>query len=275
MGLMIVTFGKDKSLIRARPMLPGEQRFNTKDDFSFKPQWLNTTYQRASTPNRTMFYASTIREDLPQGEFDSARVIGLAESMPWIRDKSVSGLRKIAYGKWSTHEPLNLVAIVNKTGYHEVNSFSKEIYNAFISNISIYPEELKNSLLGFHDLLANEFSKDVNSHTEYQISAIFSELICNDFKIDGILYPSFRMEGKGLNVAIKPESMFKLGLYVAGEFNVYKLKENTVLGYGASIELDGKTEQFEMIDEERDVNEYLKILGVKSIEELNKMDTFK
>lgn len=39
MGLMIVTFGKDKSLIRARPMLPGEHRFNTKDDFSFKPQW--------------------------------------------------------------------------------------------------------------------------------------------------------------------------------------------------------------------------------------------
>ena len=135
MGVMVVTYNPGKELIRARPMEDGEKRFTMIKDFSFKPQHLNYRYQRASTPNRTMFYASTIRDNPRPGEIDIARVIGLAESIPWIRDKSNSGLMIIAYGNWVTHEPLELIAIVNNKGFHEVNSFAKEIYEKLIHNL--------------------------------------------------------------------------------------------------------------------------------------------
>lgn len=274
-GVMKVTFGEGKPLIRARPMLPSESRFKTKDDFSFKPQRFNKTFQRASTPNRTMFYASTVRENLPPWEFDKTRIIGLAESMPWIRDKSLSGLRKIAYGKWLVHEPIYLIAIVNKTGYHNVNSFSREIYSHFLEKSSKFSEGSKNGIIRFHDFLANQFSKEVDIHLEYQISAFFSEIICNDLQTDGIMYPSFRMDGNGLNVAIKPNSMYKLGLYAAGECNVFKVKDQIVVGNSASVLLDGRTETFEMVEENNDAERYLKMLGINTIEELKAMDCSK
>ena len=53
-GYVIVTFHRGKSVMRARLNYNGE-RFEKKSDYSFKPQNFNKTYQRASTPNQTMF----------------------------------------------------------------------------------------------------------------------------------------------------------------------------------------------------------------------------
>ena len=47
---------------------------------------------------------------------------------------------------------------------------------------------------------------------------------------DGVFYPSVRVGGKGFNIAITPEATKKLGLYVAGECSIYKLKDHTIIG---------------------------------------------
>lgn len=267
-GTMVVTYNPGKSIIRARPMGDAESRFTKASDFSFKPQDLNKEFQRASTPNRTMFYGATVREGLKTNEIDSPRLITLAESMPWIRNKSVSGVKRLAYGKWISKDPLQLLAVVNHRGFHGVNSFAEEVYEAFLKNLSFHDLDYQKAVLGFHDFLACEFSKEISHSLEYQISAIYTEMMCNHPNIDGVIYPSFRMEGQGLNVAIKPESMDKLGLFAAGESLIYKNKDQIMVGNSASIILDGNTHEFEMKEDEKHIEEVLKIIGVSSIDDL-------
>ena len=143
-----------------------------------------------------------------------------------------------------------------------------------MKNLSTTSSEYQKAIIDFHDFMSKEFSKEIKTSLHYQISAIYSEMMCNHSSIDGILYPSFRMEGQGLNLAIKPESMGKLGLFAAGEFIVYKNRDQIAIGNSASIALDGKTEEFEMNEEEKDIAKWLEIIGVKSIEDL-KRDIYK
>ncbi len=77
-----------------------------------------------------------------------------------------------------------------------------------------------------------------------------------------------RVLGKGFNLAIKPSACNKIGLYVAGECSIYKLKDHTVVGNDSLIELDGKTDTFEFEEIENHRSECLQQLGVTSIDEL-------
>jgi len=81
------------------------------------------------------------------------------------------------------------------------------------------------------EFFSQEFGKeDIVNDYDYLISAVFSEIITNDFNYDGILYPSVRMGGEyGYNVAIKPEAVDKkLVLDVIGESTYYKNKGNSI-----------------------------------------------
>ena len=72
-GFMSVTLHKGASVMRARPNNDGE-RFTKKADYSYKPQEFNKTYQRASTPNQTMFYGCVLPDNIEPGEFADSRV---------------------------------------------------------------------------------------------------------------------------------------------------------------------------------------------------------
>jgi hypothetical protein len=99
------------------------------------------------------------------------------------------------------------------------------------------------------------------------ISALFSELTIQR-RLDGIFYPSVRVGGKGFNIAITPEATKKLGLYAAGECSMYKLKDHTVVGNDAIVELKGTEEEFKLVDLDPHVKECLAQLGVNSIDDL-------
>lgn len=264
---VVVTFHKGKSIMRARPNYNGE-RFSKTSDFSYKPQKYNKTYQRASTPFQTMFYAASIPDQVEKGELDNARIIGVSETIPLLRDKQASGYQKISFGRWYVLEDLNLMAIVHETNFLEESSYTRDLvegYKGFIANV---PKEIAERSIKFQDYLATEFSKkEINGDYDYMISAIFAENMVKN-GLDGIIYPSVRVDGKGFNIAISPEASKKLGLYVAGECSIYKLKDHVVIGNDAIIELDGKQNEFELKDIEDHQKECLKQLGVNSIEEL-------
>lgn len=266
-GYMLVTFHKGKSIMRARPNEDG-QRFSHKDELSFKPQKFNTTYQRASTPNQTMFYATSLPDKIESGELDNARVIGVVEAMPWLRDKTTSGHKKITFGRWYVESDINLIAIIHKDTFYKESNYTRELVDAYNHFIKQEDKELLEKSLKFQYFLADEFSKEINTHTDYLISAIFTEIVSKNPNIDGVIYPSVRVLGKGFNIAIKPDACKKIGLYVAGECSIYKLKDHTVVGNDCKVELDGKTDifKFEEIDNHRE--ECLQQLGVKSIDEL-------
>lgn len=266
-GHVVVTFHRGKSVMRARPNYNGE-RFEKKSDYSFKPQEYNTTYQRASTPNQTVFYATAIPETLQPGELDNMRVIGVAETIPMLRDKTKSGYQKVSFGRWYVHEDIHLLAIVQKDKYAEESSYTKELSDAYKEFIAGTPKDILERSLAYTTFLADEFSKeDIRGDYDYMISALFSELVTQR-GLDGIFYPSVRVGGKGFNIAITPEATKKLGLYVAGECSIYKLKDHTVVGNDAIIELNGTEEEFKLVDIERHEKECLAQLGVTSIDDL-------
>ena len=266
-GYMLVTFHKGKSIIRARPNNEGE-RFLKKEDYSFKPQQLNTTYQRASTPYKTMFYGSVLPEDFESEELKNARIVGVLESLIWLRDKTSSGYKKISFGKWIVQENINLIAIIHNDTYFSESNYVRELVDAYTHFIAKEDKGMIDKSLKFQRFLAEEFSKDITTQFDYLISAIFTESAIAIQGIDGILYPSVRAMGRGFNVAISPEACSKLGLFVVGECSVYKLRDHTVIGNDFVAELDGKTDEFELKEIENHRMECLQQLGITSIDDL-------
>ena len=62
-GAIITTLHHGKRIIRAR-INDDNKHFKSVSELSYKPQKFNTTYQRASTPQKTMFYGSIVPEIL-------------------------------------------------------------------------------------------------------------------------------------------------------------------------------------------------------------------
>lgn len=268
-GSVIVTFHKGKSVMRARPN--GEfQRFSKKSDFSYKPQDFNNTYQRASTPYETMFYATSVPDKIEEGELDNMRIIGLTETIPMLRDKTKSGYEKISFGRWVVKEDINLMAIVHEESYFEKSYYTRELVNAYDQFIKQFPKDVIDKSVNFQNFLAGEFSKEeIRDDYDYMISAIFTQNVVNSgFGLDGVLYPSVRTAGDGFNIAITPEATKKLQLCVAGECSIYKNKDQVVVGNDAIVEVEANQENFKLIDEDVDPQLYLEKIGVKSIEEL-------
>ena len=212
----------------------------SKSDLSYKPQNLNTKYQRASTPNKTMFYGAIVHND---DELINTRAITLSECSKLAREgKESLGIERFTFGRWKVINDIELIAIIPLNAYLNVKNNPllteiKTIYSNFISN-EIKVEE---NFQIFIDFISKEFCKEEIQHdSDYLLSAIFSEVISNDFEYDGILYPSVRMSGDyGMNVALKPEAVDrKLELEIIGETTFYKYKEKSLLSVDKTFAWD-------------------------------------
>lgn len=271
-GCILVTLHKGKVLMRARPNF-GDEHFISKCQLTYKPQQFNKTYQRASTPHRTMFYASMVPEKLNPGELQNIRVIGAFESLPWLRQKDKKGYQRISFGKWVVTKDIRLIAIVQHDDFVKQSSYTTELNEAFKKFTSEVPSDVQEETIAIADFFAKEFAKSAtDEHYEYLISAIFSETIV-DHGLDGVLYPSVRVGGQGFNVAIKPETAdSNLDLVVAGECSMYKHYEQTVVDNDTAIELKPNQTNFEMVPVDPKYRagqeECLKMIGLKSIDDL-------
>ncbi|MEA5459914.1 hypothetical protein VB796_12740 [Arcicella sp. LKC2W] len=225
-----VTLDIGNAFIRARPnkRMDNEEyeTFINFSDLNFKPQAVNECYQRASTPNKTMFYGVIVPTKIIEGV--NPRCVGMLEALPSFRNKTLQGIKKITYGKWTLIKPIKLLAIIPRDKFIDASKYLKELdeaYQTFLSNAEI---NLKNKSISFFDFLAEKFSEaNIQDHKDYMISAIYSEIVTNK-RFDGIMYPSVRAAGKGFNVAITEETALKsIKLSAAGENFIYKNKGNT------------------------------------------------
>jgi hypothetical protein len=264
---VIVSYHKGKSIFRVRPNSK-HQKFHYVSQLSYKPQEYNSTYQRASTPNRTMFYGCSVPDNPNRGELDNARVIAPFEAVKWLRDKTRKGYQKITYSRWIVKHDLQLVAIVFKESYYEQNSFTRELVDAYKEMIKAHnPEVIQNSMK-IQDYLAEEFSKeDTDEDYQYLISALFTEM-CVRRGYDGVFYPSVRSGGTGFNIAITPQATHKLRLYAAGESSVYKLYDHTVIGNESILKYKRNRNKIKYRRINAHRKECLQQLGLTSIAEL-------
>lgn len=243
-----VQFYHTKSMIRARPN-GNTYSFNKSDDLSFKPQNLNTTYQRASTPLKTMFYAGVLPEEVHLNQLTTARIIGLLESMPSLRSNNNLPPQKITFGKWQVKEGefLNLLAIVNHDDFYNQSTYTQELVDAYEQFIKQHPPEIAEKSFKIANFLSYEFAKqNIENDYDYMISAVFSEIVSSRPNIDGIFYPSVRTEGQGFNITIKPESIHKIELVAVGECTVEKNNNVTTMTNNKSILLQKGQVDFDL-----------------------------
>ncbi len=228
-GLVQKLFHRGKTLIRARPNEKGKQ-FGTRDELTFKPQEFNHTYQRASTPNQTMFYAASIHEDVKQDELDNARVIASLEASHLLRDIGQEGEQLITFSKWVVTQDIPMIAICYHKDFTEKNSHTLELYNAYHHWAKSLDGDLRERSIAITEFLASEYAKkEIGSHLDYMISALFSERSVERGHA-GIFYPSVRADAQGFNVALSPDCVNNsLQLVSAGECTIYKKGEHTIV----------------------------------------------
>lgn len=186
--------------------------------FSYKPKHLNTTYQRASIPQNTMFYGS-ITSNIQ--EEPNARMCVLAEIGRTYRE----GVPKetLMFSSWTVIKPINLIAIIQSEDYPapclQVLLLQRQ-YKKYFSEFSGRD---------FMNYIASQFAReDIHNNEDYKymISAWFSKIVC-DGDYDGVIYPSVRIDGAGMNVAIKPQAADeKLKFFGAAKCNVVKEGKN-------------------------------------------------
>lgn len=240
---IVVHFKEGTPIMRGRPNKLSE-RFETKSDYSFKPQSFNKRYQRASTPDNTMFYGivANIKDisSITPDELNGMRLSVCCEL--FHKGLNIEEIPKVSFGRWQVKkgEQLNVLSIIQEEKYKESNELLSELrlaYSCFV-NQGVY-KDIKDKSLNYGTFLANEFSKaEILSHSDYMISAIFSEFVSKDKQSDGILYPSVRAEGRHFNIAINPDVVnSKLELTAVGECPIHKTVDGFCVGesdYGAN-----------------------------------------
>ena len=270
-GLLGVTIHPRESIYRAR-LNEANDHFNSKCQLTYKPQQFNKTYQRASTPNMTMFYGSYLPQGIEENDLKETRVVPSYEAVPWLRDKTTKGQRLITYTRWIVTQEINLIAILQHDKYYDNSLYTKKLMTDFNSFLNQNADK-KNETIAFTTFLANEFAKEVDENDyEYIISAEYTKrLVSKGF--DGVLYPSVRLNGAGFNIALTPQAAdTKLQLVVVIECSAYKYYEKTVLDNDFQAILYPHQTNFELQkianNNHAGVDICLKHLGLKSINEI-------
>lgn len=202
----ITEFHAGNVIYRVRPNEDGKS-FTKISDLSYKPQQFNKSYQRASSPAKTMFYGSMVPEDNKQSEIDIGRVIAVAEGSKLFRRKDIKeGQETVTFGMWRLQGTVALATILNPEIEKNITPFAIERAKAFMEWLDQFPErrEQGKAILKFY---AEQFAKRVE-WGEPDFHYLHSALLTEFFQkkgLNGVLFPSGRVEGKGLNVAIAPD----------------------------------------------------------------------
>ncbi len=243
-----ITLSKGKDIIRARPN-KGEEIFKTISDISYKPPQFNTTFQRASTPNNTMFYGCVIPHYTKKGELDNARVTAIMEASNLQRKSIDKGEEKITFSRWKVIKDIKLVAIVYHNDFIKNSTYTNELNSTYQKMLREFPEDVDSNII-VTEYLAGEFAKkDITFDYDYLISALFTERVTQN-GLAGVYYPSVRTEGEGFNVAIHPYYVDNcMKPFVVGECTIYKKNKHVVLDNDsiAPLEFDQKEFSFDPI----------------------------
>lgn len=242
--IVTIDYRHPKEIERAVNNTKDEPIFNSKNRISFKPKEHNKTYQRASSPSNTMFYASVIPEnELSENEIQYARITGAKEVVDLFRE-NIDGERIVTFGKWEIQGLISVTTIFDPNVDYKIAYINevKEFYQK--QKLSYEQIEQRDEVLAF---LAKEFSKKVekdNNH-EYLISAITTELIVNH-NSDGVLYPSVQANGYGLCLALHPRVMDRLKLIKVLQCKIKKERDDESIQNEKFCKIEDETDYFQL-----------------------------
>ena len=233
-GLLIHNLHPTYRLVRVRRNI-GSRYFGSTSELSYRPLKSMGSTQRANTEHTRMFYASSCErrqlhrqirvftdenyglnvalfESLTELRDNCMHGFGLLDpSNPWplFRVRTPNEVRdiRITYGVWETTCDLRLVITCPYAMHDE--DWGQQILRRHILNSYVMAnpvERIKES--HFWEYLTYEFTNlgwPVSGNCDYAVSAIAAEILC-EMGFDGVSYPSPRCDGRGINVAIKPDA---------------------------------------------------------------------
>jgi len=178
-----------------------------------------------------MFYGSIKPEKNKKNEIIHPYVITAWEISPFLRNPDEFGELKITFGRWEITKEIKVATIVFEEEFLGRTALSEELNRGFTEFIEKHPE-FKSGTKKWNNFIAGEFSKfDIKSEFDYLISSTYTEFMLNK-GFDGVLYPSVRAEGRGFNIALKPEIIENaLELSIVAETTCYKFKKQMVLDW--------------------------------------------
>lgn len=262
------TFHAGMVIYRARTKDNGETYCKRKD-LSYKPREFNNKYQRASKPNRTMFYGAVIPTENLQYELDSEQVIAASEASYLLRNPDLykTGEQKLVFGKWRIIGDCKLATVLYSDYKKNISPYSKNCSERLFEWLkSEHPDYFEHAKL-LTDFFAEEYAKvGINEEEDYKymISANFSESVVH-LGINGVIFPSVRIESKGLNVAIDPNFVDNfMRLESVCECTIYKNKNKIIINNDKLGYTKPEDQSFEL--KEIEIGEYR-----TSDEEIKKM----
>lgn len=235
-GMMGLVLHKGKStIIRARPNETSGP-FTERGQLIYKPAAFNKTYQRASTPNQTMFYAGILPDEVRKGELEYARITAAMEVSHLLRNDVFEGEEKLTFSHWVATGDITLAAIVYNEDMVNAHRHTREMEALYTEGLTELTEEQRAHSREVTEFLANEYAKkgiEDGEDYKYMISAIFSEITVNK-GLAGVYYPSVQAKGHGYNVAICPE-------YVDNSLKLISVAECTIYKRGKEVRIDNET----------------------------------
>ena len=194
--------------VRASNYNPKNEAITSTDRLKYPPLKFNTGYQRASTPARPMFYA-VVHKSMGEPDTISAIRTCLLETISDY-DSLVSSGTRVAISLRYNIDQLKLFSIFEWDEFKSRNPKMAEVNLAFRETLlQSKPELIDNTeiILGY---LAERFSIPVGEDSNlYKPSATLSQYLLDKlsgFGVDGVIFPSTKVNGQELNVALNPIS---------------------------------------------------------------------
>jgi hypothetical protein len=230
-GIVTTILHSGKKILRGRINEEYNKSYIKISDLSYKPQEKNTSYLRASTPHKTMFYGAIVSEELGKEEPTTSRITILAELSDFARDPQSVGIQKITFSSWKIVEDIELASLIHHKDYEKLPKLVKKLQSEFEKFINKYPD-YKDIIGEINAFLGKQFAKKIEpgKNYDYLISAVFAETI-TELGFDGVLYPSVKLDGAGINIALNPNVIgTKVKFIGAGECTIYKNKLKKTIG---------------------------------------------
>lgn len=227
---MVTDYDEGKIVHRACPV-SNDEIVNDIARLKYKPQILNTTYQRASTIQKTMFYGAVIPQEMDTIELENPRITSAMESCKFLRNTKLEGRQRVLYCKWIVKSRISLITVLFTRYRNARNTWIKNLSEEFYKNIEQFTYEEQKKYKQINNYLSDEFSKYVGEEEDfkYLISSLFA-FRCTEKNFDGILYPSVKTMGLGLNVAIKPSTIDeRMELASVLECDIFKINKRVVI----------------------------------------------
>lgn len=236
------------SIYRAR-INNNDEIFTSENEISYRTDYQNLNkYGRANIPHQSMFYGA-----FQSTEVEYPRIVNLFELSELFRNPNdLDGEVTLTIGKWRIKKEFQAIEMVFSKGNVQNN---EDIKNAFEYQrnlmVKAYPEQI-NQIEKVLEYFSDEFAKkEINNHFDYMITAGYTNLaLGQNGYLQGVTYPSVRMDYKANNIAIFPETVEHfLELEMVSMFKVYKKgKEAFMDNIAIAVDLGNYNSNFKWID---------------------------